>query len=152
MGVYDAAPIHLVTTSSVAAVGDWLDGDEADRRRFRANVVVELDEPEPFAEAGWIGASFELGDGGPVIEVVSPTERCVMTTFDPDTLERDNRVLAGLARERDNFFGVYAKVVRTGWAERRGDDPRAAPAAPDTLDLHGDRRNILCPPRGGAVW
>jgi hypothetical protein len=30
--------------------------------------------------------------------VVSPTERCAITTFDPDTLERDNRVLAGLAR------------------------------------------------------
>ena len=40
-----------------------------------------------------------------------------MTTFDPDTLERDNRVLAGLARERENLFGVYARVCRAGWAE-----------------------------------
>ena len=130
LGVHDAAPIHLVTTSSIAAAGDWLAGEEIDRRRFRANVVVELEEPEPFAEAGWVGATFELGPGGPVVEVVSPTERCVVTTFDPDTLERDNRVLAGLARERDNFFGVYARVVRTGWAAVGASIARVASEGP----------------------
>jgi uncharacterized protein len=117
VGVHDAAPLHLVSTSSLAAVGEWLAGEEVDRRRFRANLVIELDDPEPFAEMGWVGAVLELGDGGPVIEVVSPTERCAVTTFDPDTLERDNRILAGLARERENLFGVYARVRRPGWAE-----------------------------------
>ena len=52
-----------------------------------------------------------------MLQVISPTERCAITTFDPDTLERDNRVLAGLARERENLFGVYARVARPGWAE-----------------------------------
>ena len=52
--------------------------------------------------------------------MISPTERCAITTLDPDTLERDNRVLAGLARERENLFGVYARVVRAGWAEVGG--------------------------------
>ena len=45
----------------------------------------------------------------------SPTERCAVTTFDPDTLERDNRVLTGLAADRENLFGVYAVVSRPGW-------------------------------------
>ncbi|HMN98090.1 MAG TPA: MOSC domain-containing protein [Miltoncostaeaceae bacterium] len=117
VGVHDAAPVHLVSTASLAAASGWLAGEEVDVRRFRANVVLELERPEPFAEMGWGGALLELGDGGPVLEVVSPTERCAVTTFDPDTLERDNRVLAGLARERDNLFGVYARVRRPGWAE-----------------------------------
>ena len=117
VGVHDAAPVHLLSTSSLAAVGEWLAGEEVDTRRFRANVVVELEEPEPFAEMGWMGALLELGEEGPVLEVVSPTERCAVTTFDPDTLERDNRILAGLARERENLFGVYARVRRPGWAE-----------------------------------
>lgn len=117
VGVHDAAPVHLLSTASLAAVGEWLAGEEVDRRRFRANVLLELDDPEPFAEMGWMGALLELGERGPVIEVVSPTERCAVTTFDPDTLERDNRVLAGLARERENLFGVYARVRRPGWAE-----------------------------------
>lgn len=117
MGVHDAAPMHLVTMSSLTAAQVWVGGEEIDRRRFRANLIVELDDPEPFAEATWLGRSLRLGEDGAVLQVVSPTERCAIATFDPDTLERDNRVLAGLARERENLFGVYARVARPGWAE-----------------------------------
>jgi uncharacterized protein len=127
VGVHDAAPVHLLTSSSLAAAQDWVEGEEIDRRRFRANVIVELDDPEPFAEAGWVGSELRLGDDGPVLQVVSPTERCAVTTFDPDTLERDNRVLAGLARHRENLFGVYARVARPGWA-RVGAPVTLAPA------------------------
>jgi uncharacterized protein len=115
VGVHDAAPVHLLTSASLTAAQEWVGGEEIDRRRFRANLIVELDEPEPFAEAGWVGRSLAIGDGGAVLQVVSPTERCAITTFDPDTLERDNRVLAGLARNRENLFGVYARVARPGW-------------------------------------
>lgn len=117
VGAHDAAPIHLLGTSSLAAVSDWIDGEEIDLRRFRANLIVELSDSRPFAEAAWVGASIAIGEDGPVLRVVSPTERCAVTTFDPDTLARDNRVLAGLARETDNLFGVYAMVTRSGWAE-----------------------------------
>jgi uncharacterized protein YcbX len=117
VGVHDAAPVHLVSTASLAAAERWLDGEEIDRRRFRANLIVELEDPTAFAELDWPGSRLRIGEAGPVLTVVSPTERCAVTTFDPDTLERDNRVLAGLARERDNLFGVYARVSRAGWAE-----------------------------------
>lgn len=115
VGVHDAAPVHLVTTSALGAASAWTEGDEIDRRRFRANIVVEAESNEPFPEADWVGATLAVGGDGPRLRVVSPTERCAITTFDPDTLERDNRVLAGLARERDNFFGIYATVARPGW-------------------------------------
>jgi uncharacterized protein YcbX len=117
VGVHDAAPIHLLSTASLVAASDWVGGEEIDRRRFRANVIVELEEPEPFSEGSWLGGTLVLGDEGPALQVVSPTERCAVTTFDPDTLARDNRVLAGLARDRENLFGVYARVTRPGWAE-----------------------------------
>ncbi len=128
VGVHDAAPVHLLTSASLTAAQGWVGGEEIDRRRFRANVIVELDDPAPFAEAGWVGRALALGDDGPLLQVVSPTERCAVTTFDPDTLERDNRVLAGLARDRENLFGVYARVARPGWA-RVGATVRLAPAA-----------------------
>lgn len=130
IGAHDAAPVHLLAAASLAAVGEWIGGEEVDRRRFRANVVIETDDPEPFPEAGWLGALLQLGEGGPIVEVISPTERCAVTTFDPDTLERDNRVLAGLARERDNLFGVYARVRRPGWAEVGATVRVAPPRAP----------------------
>ena len=117
VGAHDAAPIHLLSTGSLAGVSDWIDGEEVDRRRFRANLIVEMNDARPFAEAAWVGASITIGDDGPVLRVVSPTERCAVTTFDPDTLARDNRILAGLARETENLFGVYAAVARSGWVE-----------------------------------
>lgn len=43
------------------------------------------------------------------------TECCAVTTWDPDTLERGTRVLATIARERENVFGVDCRVVRGGW-------------------------------------
>ncbi len=117
VGVHDVAPAHVISTGSLAAARAWVDGEDIDRRRFRANVILDLEEAGPFAEDAWVGAAIELGEGGPVLEVISPTERCVMTTFDPDTVARDNRVLAGLAKTRDNLFGVYARIRRTGWVE-----------------------------------
>jgi uncharacterized protein YcbX len=117
VGFHDAAALHLVTDASLAALEE-LAGLPLDRRRFRANVVVELADPMPFAETAWPGRALELGSA--VVGVLAPTERCAVTTFDPDTLSRDTAVLAALARERDNLFGVYAQVMRPGWV-RVGD-------------------------------
>jgi uncharacterized protein len=113
MGVFDAAVIHVITDASLRQVDTWL-GEEIDPRRFRPNIVLELDAPEPFAEADWVGRRLAIDDG-PTLEVVSPTERCAVTTFDPDTVARDKRVLFHLATERENLFGVYAQVVTSGW-------------------------------------
>lgn len=112
VGVFDAAPLHLVTDASLRQMDSWV-GDELDARRFRPNVVVELEDGTPFAEAGWMSRRLRIGSVE--VLVASPTERCVVTTVDPDTLERDKRVLATLADRRENLFGVYAHVVHPGW-------------------------------------
>lgn len=112
VGVFDAAPLHLVTDASLRQMDAWV-GDELDARRFRPNVVVELEDPAPFAEAAWVDRRLRIG--AVEVLVASPTERCVVPTVDPDTLERDRRVLATLASRRENLFGVYAHVVHPGW-------------------------------------
>jgi uncharacterized protein len=126
-GFHDAAALHLVTQASVAALGEWMD-DEVDPRRFRANVVVETEAADPFTEAEWPGMRLAIGDAE--VEVIVATERCAVTTFDPDTLERNTKVLATLGRERDNFFGVYARVRKPGWIDV-GADIRATPLGRD---------------------
>lgn len=113
MAIHDAAPVHVVTEASIRQMSEWL-GIDVDRRRFRANVVVEADDDLPFTEAAWPGHRIRFGDDAE-IEVVIDTERCAVTTWDPDTVERDTRVLAAIARERNNFFGVYCRVSRPGW-------------------------------------
>ncbi len=111
VGFFDAAPLHILSEASLAALAGAVGDDDLDRRRFRANILVDIG-PEPFAEDAWIGQRITLGSA--VIEVVVNTERCAVTTFDPDSLERRTEVLTALAKERENLFGVYARVIRPG--------------------------------------
>ncbi len=53
-GIHDAAPVHVITEASVQQMADWMLGD-VDRRRSRANVIVETDDGWPFVEADWPG-------------------------------------------------------------------------------------------------
>jgi len=112
MGIFDAAPLHLLGEPSIVALGEAA-GMELDRRRFRANVLVEPDSGEPFGEDDWIGCRLTIGEA--LVEVVVNTERCAVTTIDPDTGERHPDVLRALAKTRENLFGVYARVLRPGW-------------------------------------
>ena len=123
LGFFDAAPLHILGEPSIAALATEL-GDDLDRRRFRANILVEPAGGEPFEEDAWIGRRLAIADT--LIEVVVNTERCAVTTFDPDTLDRDPRVLKALAITRENLFGVYARVLRPGWIAT-GDPIRPAP-------------------------
>lgn len=128
VGVFDAAPVHVVTDASLRQMDRWLE-DELDARRFRANVTVELEDPEPFAEGGWVGRRLLLGDAV-ALDVASPTERCVVTSIDPDTLERDRRVQTALATRRENLFGVYAHVAAPGWLRIGDPVSLVGPGAP----------------------
>ncbi len=90
--------------------------DDVDRRRFRANVIVKTDDGRPFVEADWPGHRVALGHEA-TVDVLVGTKRCAITTYDPDTLDRNTEVLAAIARERENMFGVYCRVVRGGWVQ-----------------------------------
>jgi uncharacterized protein YcbX len=123
IGFFDAAPVHILGEPSIRALSDSLGVTELDRRRFRPNILVDPAGSEAFEEDTWMGR--RLAVGGATIEVVVSTERCAVTTFDPDTLEREPRVLRALAETRENLFGVYARVVRPGWIST-GDPIRPA--------------------------
>jgi hypothetical protein len=124
LGFFDAAPLHILGEPSIRALSASA-GTELDRRRFRANILVDPAAGAPFEEDGWVGRRLSIGDV--LVEVVVNTERCAVTTFDPDTLEREPKILRTLADTRDNLFGVYARVLRAGWMAT-GDPIRPAPA------------------------
>lgn len=102
---FDSAPLHIVTTASLR----WL---QADERRFRPNIVVEMPGDAP-AEQGWIGKTIAIGDSV-VVRIVEPTERCVMTTSAQAELPADPRVLKRIGRDANLQFGVYAEVLSPG--------------------------------------
>ena len=79
---YDVLPLTVLTDGMARAVG-------VDHRRFRPNILIGgVDELE---ETSWPGAYLSIGDV--VIGIRKRRSRCVMTTFDPDTLEQDPSVL-----------------------------------------------------------
>jgi uncharacterized protein YcbX len=110
---------HRLTLVSLASVRDLgrrggLDGEGPDSRRFR--MTVELEDCEPYEEDSWNGSRVRMGDV--VVRVGGGVPRCVLTTMNPVTGEKDFPTLEVLAsfRRRDGElpFGVYADVVQPG--------------------------------------
>ncbi|HEV2593029.1 MAG TPA: MOSC N-terminal beta barrel domain-containing protein [Gaiellaceae bacterium] len=100
---YDVLPLTVLTDGMARAVG-------VDHRRFRPNILIG--GVEELAETDWPGRSLRIGEL--VIGVRNRRSRCVMTTFDPDTLEQDAGVLRQLVREFDG------QVALDCWVEQPG--------------------------------
>ena len=110
-GIFDTAPLSLITTQTVQALGEMV-GAPLDPLRFRPNLLVEAAGGEPFAEDAWVGAV--LAVGGIRMRVDKRDERCVMINVDPATTERNTAVLRAVARQRQGGLGVYGATVRPG--------------------------------------
>lgn len=128
-GIFDEAPISVISQSTITGIGReaGTKGD-LDRRRFRANILVETDSDDLFLEDNWLGCTLVFGDAdaaGPAVHVTMPDVRCVMINFDPDTAAKDARLMKTVARLNQNNAGVYATVLRTG-VIRVGDRVRLA--------------------------
>lgn len=114
-GIFDESPISVVSLSTVRGIECELARD-IDLRRFRPNVVIETNSPEPFEEDRWVGRTLMFGEGnsGAAIGITTRDERCVMVNLDPDTAERDSDVMKTVVRMNENCAGVYGTVVRAG--------------------------------------
>lgn len=115
---FDYAPIHLVTTSTLAALRAAGTAD-FDAARFRPNLILDAPE-EGFAEGAWQGRRLRLGDV--VLEVINHTPRCAVPALAHGALPRRPDVLRTVVAEnripvnggRFACVGVYARVVRGG--------------------------------------
>jgi uncharacterized protein YcbX len=130
-GIFDEGAVSVISLGTIAAIGGEA-GLHLDRRRFRANIVVETERGEAFLEDGWVGRTLVFGDRNPepAVSVTMRDERCVMINLDPETAEQDPRVMKTVVRLNDNNAGVYATVVRTGTIHI-GDRVNLMSAAPD---------------------
>lgn len=106
----DEGSILIITNTSLNNLEDiW--GKQLDARRFRANIVVTVDE-NAFGEKDWIGKRIAVGSAE--LQVDKYCDRCSMVTLDPDTLDRDASLLKKINTEMNLNFGVYASVKKTG--------------------------------------
>ena len=100
---FDVLPLLVATDGAIAAFG-------YDGRRLRPNLVIGgvagLDERT------WQGRTLRIG--AVVIDLADLRARCVMTTFDPDTLVQNPRVLQDIVRRFDGTLALNARVVHGG--------------------------------------
>ncbi|MBT8462240.1 MAG: MOSC domain-containing protein [Gemmatimonadetes bacterium] len=96
----DGYPLLLTNEASLAALNERLPR-AVPMDRFRPNLVI--DGVEPFAEDGWS----RIRAGGTEFRVVKPCARCVVTTTDQQTGDREKEPLRTLA----TFRNVGGKVL-----------------------------------------
>src|ERR1051325_666353 len=114
-GIFDEGAVSVIALATIAGIAREA-GLDLDRRRFRANIVLEPGGGAPFLEDAWVGRTLFFGDGDPrpALSVTMRDERCVMVNFDPETARQDARVMKTVVRLKQNYAGVYATVVRAG--------------------------------------
>ncbi len=100
---FDVLPLLVATDGAIAAFG-------RDGRRLRPNLVIGgvtgLDERK------WPGRKLRIGDV--IIDVDSLRGRCVMTTYDPDTLEQDSTVLRDIVKRFEGKLALNCAVEQGG--------------------------------------
>ena len=109
-GRFDILPLLVATDGAISRMG-------FDGRRLRPNIVIG--GVEGLAERQWPGQRLRIG--GAVIEAAQLRGRCVMTTFDPDTLRQDPAVLERIVRELGGRMGLDCAVAAAGRV-REGDE------------------------------
>jgi MOSC domain-containing protein len=98
---FDVLPLLVATDGAIEAFGH-------DGRRLRPNLVIA--GVPGLAEREWPGRRLRVGDA--VIGILKLRRRCVMTTYDPETLEQDVGVLRGIQREFGGLLALDCFVER----------------------------------------
>jgi len=108
----DCRPLSLFAVQSAKKLSQEI-GVAVDKRRFRANVYLDLTSSDGFAEDGFVGRTLRLGSKV-VISILERDPRCMMITLDPDTGEKEPAILKKVTQAHDGMAGVYGAVLVEG--------------------------------------
>ncbi|MGY1857262.1 MOSC domain-containing protein [Modestobacter sp. SYSU DS0290] len=108
---HDESPIHLLTSSSIAALESRVDAP-VDHRRFRANIIIDTGSGPAFLEDDWSGAELVIGET--VLQLGPAMPRCVMVDQAQAEVGGQPKVLRSLGAHHDAAMGLQALVSRTG--------------------------------------
>jgi uncharacterized protein len=108
----DCRPISLFSLQTARQLGEEV-GSALDKRRFRANVYLDLGTAGGFSENAFVGRKMRIGPKV-VISVLERDPRCQMITLDPDTAVPNPEVLRNVARGHEGTAGVYGAVLAEG--------------------------------------
>src|SRR5262249_20394204 len=104
---HDAAPLHLITTRTLAHLRALAPTSDWDVRRFRPNLVLDDGSaPGAFTEDALLGGALQ-GTSGVRLTVGLPTPRCVVPTRAQDGLDADPRILRTLVEQHRIDLGPF---------------------------------------------
>lgn len=108
----DCRPVSLISLQTIRQVEGEV-GSPVDKRRFRANIYLNLSAGEGFGEDGWVGRRLRIGSSA-VLAVLERDPRCKMISLDPETGGHDPEVLRKVAQAHEANAGVYCAVLSEG--------------------------------------
>jgi uncharacterized protein YcbX len=127
----DFAPLHLLTTGTLAKIAELSPFGKSDFERYRPNIVIRSINPG-FTENDWLNRDLRVGPDL-VLRVIARTPRCAVPTLAHGDLPRNTEALRVLARHNritpmesmgpEPCAGVYAEVLTPGRV-RTGDPVR----------------------------
>jgi hypothetical protein len=100
---FDVLPLLVATDGAIAAFGH-------DHRRLRPNIVIG--GVEGSTEREWPGGCLRIGKV--LIGVQDLRLRCIMTSYDPDTLVQEKEITRGIYRRFDGKLALNCFVLEGG--------------------------------------
>lgn len=100
---FDVLPLLIATDGAIAAFGH-------DYRRLRPNLIIG--GVPGMAEHDWEGARLRIGKV--LIGVQDLRLRCIMTSYDPDTLVKDKEITRDIYRRFDGKLALNCFVIEGG--------------------------------------
>jgi uncharacterized protein len=110
----DCRPLSIFGVQSARKLGEET-GITVDKRRFRANIYLDL--AEGFAEDEFVGRSIRIGPKV-IVSILERDPRCMMITLDPDTGEKEPALLKKVAQAHSGMAGVYGAVLVEGMVHK----------------------------------
>jgi uncharacterized protein len=108
----DCRPVSIFSIQTAQQLSEEL-GFSIDKRRFRANVYVDLESGGGFGEDEFVGRTLRIGERV-AIAVTDRDPRCKMITLDPDTAEPEPEIMKRIAHSHESKAGVYGAVLIEG--------------------------------------
>ena len=108
----DCRPLSIFAVQTAKKLSEEV-GIDVDKRRFRANIYLDLTGSDGFAEDEFVGRTLRIG-AKVVVSILARDARCMMIVLDPDTAEKTPAILKQVAQGHEGKAGVYAAVLVEG--------------------------------------